>query len=535
MALIQSAIHTLRQYWRNMVALNIHAVAPYAIWKYLGMSIVTAGGFFLWQAPKSLNIQDEGYLWYGTQQVLHGAVPIRDFVAYDPLRYYFGALIQYIVADTSIWSIRLATTIVSIACVSIVLSVVNKDGTHPFHWIALLAIAMTSVLWLYPSHKVYDIFASLLLIYMLGGWINTPSFTRTYAVGISAGIVILINRNHGLYAVIGTLCVLLWIARDQQLNWRTVCTHIGLLIGGGLTGLLPFIGMLLFIPGFADAYFYYQVLYFYNLKVTNLALPVPWPWQIAVHGRSLAAIGYDIVVGSYFVYVVIAGIIGWGVLAWLWYRNHTRQINAYLVASIVFIPIYAHHIFSRADIAHLSQGFMPVFIATILAVRLQLNYVRHILLIGFLGLSVYLMLPQQPIYQCSISMCPIITVNNQQYQGTKRITTTVKNIIAVIQKYHATNNFVIAPYAPGIYAILGSTSPFYFSYNVYAQSATEEQHQIDQLNAQKITLVLIDQSRVDGRKDLGFAKTSPITYAYIKSHYQFVGVIEKYEVYQRNP
>lgn len=530
-----SLINTLRQYWRQIILQIPQRTNWHTVWFNLCMSIITAGGLFLWQAPKSLNIQDEGYLWYGTRQVLNGFVPIRDFLAYDPLRYYFGALIQYIVNDTGIWSIRLATSIISIACLLIILVVVSRNVAHQFTWVSMLTIAVTSVLWLYPSHKVYDIFASLLLLYILGTWIKNPTPTFAYYVGVVAGIIILINRNHGLYAGVSSLCVLVWISRNQQMNWRILLTHIRLLICGGLTGLLPFIGMLLFIPGFADAYFYYQVLYFYNLKATNLSLPVPWPWRITMPGRPFTAIWYDLVTGAYFLYVVIAGIVSWRVLVWSWYQKKTHQLNAYLVASMVLIPVYAHHIFSRADIAHLSQGFMPVLITTIIAIRMRASYVRHALLLVFLGLSTYLMLLQQPGYQCSVSTCPIITVQNQQYQGNKRITTTVKNIIQVIEKYNATDSFVIAPYAPGIYALLDSTSPFYFSYNVYAQSVAEEQDQINQLNRKKITLVLIDQSRVDGRKDLGFAKTSPRTYAYIKSHYTFVGITEKYEVYQRNP
>jgi hypothetical protein len=535
MSVLHSSGHLLRQYWRQITHLVPQQTSLWTVWVNVCISIITAGGLFVWQAPKSLNIQDEGYLWYGTRQVLNGFVPIRDFEAYDPLRYYFGALIQYIVTDTGIWSIRLATTIISAACLLLILLVISRNVTHQFTWVSIFIVAITSLFWIYPSHKVYDIFASLLLLSILGAWIKNPTPTFAYYVGVIAGIIILINRNHGLYAGIGTLCVLFWLSRNQQMSGRILLTHIGLLIAGGLTGLLPFIGMLLFIPGFADAYFYYQVLYFYNLKVTNLALPVPWPWRITMQGRPFSAILYDFVTGIYFLYVVLAGVVSWGTLAWWWYKKQTHQINAYLVASMVLIPVYAHHIFSRADIAHLSQGFMPVLITTIIALRMQASTVRYILLLGFLGLSTYLMLPQQPGYQCSVNTCPIITVQNQQYQGNKRITSTVKNIIQVIEKYNATDSFVIAPYAPGIYALLDSTSPFYFSYNVYAQSIAEEQDQITQLINKKITLVLIDQSRVDGRKDLGFAKTSPLTYAYIKSHYTFVGVTERYEVYQRNP
>lgn len=535
MSLLRLSADRLRQFWQTMILQITKPVGQDSVWFSVWLSIITAGGLFVWQAPKSLNIQDEGYLWYGTRQVMNGFVPIRDFLAYDPLRYYFGALVQYAVNDTGIWSIRLATTLISMACLFVVLLVVSHNVAHTLTRLSLIVVALTSGLWLYPSHKVYDIFASLLLVYMLGKWIQTPSLRIAYYVGVVEGIVVLINRNHGLYAGISTLCVVLWLSRSQQFHWRTLRKQIGLLVCGGLTGLLPFIGMLLFIPGFAEAYYYNQVLYFYNLNATNLTLPIPWPWQVTIQERPFTTIWYDIVAGAYFVYVVLAGAVGWALLGWWWYKKQTEYVNAYLVASIILIPVYAHHVFSRADIAHLSQGFMPVLIATIVAIRMRASVVRQALLLGFLGLSTYLMLPQHPGYQCSVSTCPIISVNNQAYQGNKRITTTVQNIVQVIQKHNAADSFVIAPYAPGMYALMNSTSPFYFSYNVYAQSVAIEQDQINQLVKQKIRLVLIDKSRVDGRKDLGFAKTSPLTYAYIKAHYTFAGVSEKYEVYLRNP
>lgn len=73
----------------------------------LGASILSIITFLL-QSNYGFGWADEGLLWYASQRTHAGDLPIRDFFAYDPGRYYWNSFFFWMLDDTGLRSLLIA-------------------------------------------------------------------------------------------------------------------------------------------------------------------------------------------------------------------------------------------------------------------------------------------------------------------------------------------------------------------------------------------------------------------------------------------
>ena len=127
-------------------------------------SAVIVVALFYWQGRIGISLSDEGYLWYGAQRALAGDVPIRDFMAYDPARYYWVAAIMRLAGDNGIVTTRVAAALVQAIGLFIALAVVVRSrgpASPRTGWTIVVIATIVLVLWMLPRHKLFDISASI--------------------------------------------------------------------------------------------------------------------------------------------------------------------------------------------------------------------------------------------------------------------------------------------------------------------------------------------------------------------------------------
>ncbi len=480
-------------------------------------------GAFLLEGRIGFSLWDEGYLWYGVQRVLHGEVPIRDFMSYDPGRYYWAAGLLRLFHADGIVAVRAATMV--FVALGVAAGVVLVWRQSPGRLIArsgkcALAIALL-VLWAVPWWKGYDAALSILLTASLTWVLTRPSATRFFVHGIVIGVAAIIGRNHGVYGVIACLVVapLLLLSTSKPV-WHQ-CIPAWVL--GIVLGFAPILFGLVLDHRFAAMFWDSIRFMLFEYKGTNLPLPVPWPWTVHDGGVLTLSLVTQWLTGSLFVLLPIFCIVGLAIVL-NGLRRERSIVHAEFVACVATAIPYLNVAFSRADVSHLAQAMCPLLIGLLIFPVCGVARAMHRwLLVPLLVIvSLLVAVPLHPWYQSRVqSGWRVVDVRGDKLHMSDAAAAPVEAVERLANRYVPDGNALLAaPVWPGAYALLGMKSPVWEIYPLFPRSDGFQNQEIARLQQVHPPLILIYDIGVDGREDLRYAHTHPRIWEYVNRIYR---------------
>lgn len=485
---------------------------------------LTISGFivflsYIWQGSKGFSLWDEGFLWYGVQRVLLGEVPIRDFMAYDPGRYYLTAALASLFGDSGIMSLRVILTSFQGLGLFTGLFLITKSQRIKCKSdiVFTLLAAITLVLWMFPRHKIFDISISIFLVGILAYLISNPISKNYFSVGVGLGLIAVFGRNHGIYGALGSVGVIAWLSIKNQSNISFV-KAILLWVAGVVIGFAPIIFMAVLIPGFCAA-FWESILFLFERKATNLPLPIPWPWTVKFSKLSYGEAARGLLIGIFFMgALVYAGLS----LSWVIYKKFTNEAVSPVLAASAFVSLpYAHYAFSRSDVSHLAQGVFPLLVGSFVLLSLSAARLKWSLAIALCGSSLWVTHIFHPGWYCLASeQCVSVEISGSQLKVDPSTSSDIALLRKLAEEYAPNGqNFVATPLWPGAYALLERRSPMWEIYALFSRSETFENQEIERIKASDPGFLFVFDWPLDGREEMRFKNTHPLIYQFILKNF----------------
>jgi hypothetical protein len=491
----------------------------------LGLAVVAI--FFAWEGRQGFSLWDEGYLWYGVQRVMLGEVPIRDFQAYDPGRYYWSATLMRLAGAEGIMALRTTVVILQAIAIATVLGWLAAASLKRGNTRYMLVCSLTLVVWMVPRHKVFDIAFSIGLVCMLACWVRRPTRFNHFLAGMFVGLVAYFGRNHGVYGVLASGGIFVYLAVRCE-SWKEWFWGILMYATGGVVGYLPMFVTMLLAPGFTPALID-SVRFLFEVKTTNLPLPIPWPWQARFTTVPLVYAFHDLVIGLFFLSMLAFGLLAMAYVTIS--RRRDRAVQPLLVACAFSAIPYAHYAFSRADVGHLAQGIFPTVIGLLVIAGNTSGWKRYATAAPLCLLSLFAAMTLHPGWQCMrATHCPPLEIGGDRLW----VDPATGREVALLQRLQldfapAGRPFYVTPLLPGSWALLHAKSPTWEIYTPWDRSEAFQLDEIDRLKAANPGFVLVYDLALDGRNDLRFKNTHPLMERYIRDNYVPV------EGYSENP
>lgn len=482
----------------------------------LATALVT--GSFLSQAWCGLNLWDESYLWYGSQRVLQGEVPLRDFGAYDPGRYYWVAGIMAVWGSHGIVAQRAAEAAAQAlglvaACWLLVRTcpMISRSPT----W--LLCCALTVLGWMTPGFKSLDFAVSIGLVAALIYLAERPDRRRLFIWGVAVGAAAVIGRNHGVYGLIASLIAFPVLLRSPDPGHRAL-PLLATWAGGVVVGYLPILTMLVACPGFARP-FWESVWYLIETQTFNYPLPIRWPWIVRV-----GSLGWGIFIQDFLAGLVYVGLVVFaaGGLLWVVWRAVRRPpVAPGLLACIALGVPYAHYAFARADAEHMALGIFPPLLGCLIWLSAQRPVARWGGGLMILATTLAITVPTRHLWRSwRFNWTDHITVCGDTLLCSAPLAREIAFLKELKARYVPPGGtFLATPFWPGAYAAMEVRSPVWDIYAMVPSSEEFQTAEIQRLRATPPAFVVLQDMAFDDREDLRFRNMHPLLERYLRDHF----------------
>lgn len=468
------------------------------------------------------NLSDEGFLWYGVQRVMQGEVPIRDFLAYDPGRYYWSAVLMSLWGDNGIVALRVTESLFqSIGLFVGLLLIARSEKRQPLFFLALSTITLTA--WMFTSFKVFDISVSILLVGAIAFLVQKPTMRRYFITGLCVGVAAIFGRNHGVYALVACVGVVAYL-KIKRTDGTGFFKGLGILFLGITVGYIPVIAAVLMVPGFATS-FLDTIRYLFESKTTNITLPIPWPWiwlrMIDASVPPIVAMT-GLLYSLFFIAIPYFGVRSTARIIWRKFQEKSSSPTL-VAASFLALP-YAHYAYSRADIVHLAMGIFPFLIGCLVVLARQPARIKWPVTLLLCSASLCVTFNYHSGWQCRYAMqCVKTEISGSQIDVDAYTAGEIRLIRNLASQYSPDGqNFLFTPSWPGAYAILDRKSPVEEIYAMTHRSPAFEQAEISRLKTAKLSFAFVLDFPLDGRDELRYPNTHPLTYQYIRDNFVLI-------------
>lgn len=493
--------------------INHRKVSPAWI---LGISLSLVILNFLWQGHDGFNLWDEGYLWYGARQINAGEIPLRDFMAYDPGRYYWSAAFLALSNDDGIIALRVSVAVFQIFGLWAGLWTIahNLKWPRPQQFVFLCIAAIALMAWMYPRHKIFDISISMIIIGVLTYMLDRPDRGRCFVVGLTVGLAAVFGRNHGVYGAIASMLAIAWLSAA---NWKTgeIRRRLAAWAAGVFVGFLPVLLMCLITPGYMSA-FLDSILFMLQQGNTNLPLPVPWPWTVGWGTAGHVVEARWFLIGLCFITLIVFGAVS---LIWV-FRARIKGLKTQpsLVAVACAALPYSHYAFARADVGHLAQGIYPLLLgALLIAAALRHKAASMVTAVVTAWVSMFILAAWQPGWLARTQIgWEKINVGQSYLRMDPSTAGAVKLLRTLTAEYAPDGRSVLVlPFWPGAYPLLGRHAPVWEIYALSPRSDDFQRQEIERIRDANPGFVFVFDMAMDGREALRFSNSHKLINEYI--------------------